>query len=410
MNKLIKLSIVAVLLAVGLSCGFFIEWSWESQAWTGGAKQSKGSVEADASGAVKAKIFEFYVEIDGGADGTVDMNSIKTVQHWSSNKADPNQRKDADKAAVKYNLKAELRPNSSPEVNGKTIKVTYIATIQFGWNKFETTAKVTRKAVNKKGDEVTKTEDVVVPVRYMFGDFGGLIPLKVVLDWDNVEADLDLLIKESNEKYVYYGNMGYNERCCLSKGCYKSVKDAQACTAIEIKNNVGVIEKGKRKSDGYVTGKGRITANTFGTLDKDDRILSGPEVYTLDPGEAQTDGKNNVPAEYKDGDKFNVEVNFYQEWKPGAMTVPVVSIYINGSDTPRCFKTNGKVGKNAPGGADFDSAEKPEANLVFGTFTYKTSNEHTFDKGAGGKVSEKASGNVGIEEFPPFGNRCVQGK
>jgi hypothetical protein len=358
---------------------------WE---WTGGESTTsygEGTMVAE-DGSTKGKTLEFEVTIETG-NATIDeaglKDSIWASHEWSS---DASQTKGMDKTAVEYDQGTEIPPVSAEyDAAAKVIRARFVISLAFGWNKVTPTAEL--QVTDAKGN--TSKRDVTNESEYFFGDFGAPIPMIVNLEWQSGKAsDLDLIVYEVAEgrsgEWIYWSNMGYDQTGCLSSSnpsdCYQK--------------------------EGYVTGVGgtRTQGFSFGSLDKDDVVSGGPEIYSLDPP-----GSETLPGEYMDGDRFQVYVNYYQDnpgqagqklGEEGQPAHALISVYLNGSEKPEACLQMGPVEMDQPDDP-FDGNAALEAGklLYAGELTYTETDGFQWTNGDFDPASENrgrcAMGNSG---------------
>lgn len=327
---------------VGVACEGEVTWEW------GGEYNANFGGVADGAASDK-KLLEINVEIvTEGAD--LDPDSIILNHAWSSTLS---QSSTGDSTTIDYDQTAtynwvflEQRGTTG------TWDARFIATLQYGWNRFEVTGTATTE--DNKGN--AQTIDINIGPDYIFGDHGAPIPLKIQLEWDNPTAgsvDLDLVVYENpaaSDKYIYYATPGYTQGCCLSAGCVPLS---------------GGVNTDCYQGEGYSTFETREAAGySFGSIDKDDLTRGGPEIYTLD---AQPDGLT-----YTAGDTFDVYVNFYDDTNaPGSTVEGIFSVYLDGSATPRCVRASGLTEMKYTG--SLTPAHQGDGTLVLiGTYTQGT--------------------------------------
>lgn len=326
-------------------------WSWGSSTevdYGGGVAMSE-----DGTGSTQSKVLELSLTIDPG-DGSVDeanlTEQVWLTQSWSSETVQTNA---MDAKTINYDQSNRYTPIFAQLREDKLVEARFAVNLQFGWNMVQVAGKFVGYDSKGNPSEVEVEEEP----DYIFVDFGAPIPLKVLLDWDQTGADLDLIVHEEDaglesDQWIYWDNMGYEKAKCLSS-------DVQVeCYRLE----------------GYTTGEGRKNGFSFGSLDKDDVSRGGPETFTLDPS-----GEDNVallPAGgYQDGDQFHVYVNYYEGAVP---TNSVVSVYLNGSQTPSaCLQMKGmEEAKADPPGPD----ALAEGLLVrVGTLSFNGATGYTWD-------------------------------
>lgn len=300
--------------------------------WSGSASVDfGGGVTGGGTGTTEQKKIEVNVTINPG-NGTIDGADLESTitmrQRWQTtvtvfSGGDPTTMAagDFDASLVYSPIYAEL--NSSTGM----IDARFVVTLQYGWNGF--LVEGTINACDSKGNCDPRTLNETET--FVYGDFGDVIPMKVALEWGAYGADLDLLVHEQDalgtySNWIYWDNMGYNAN---TNGCYGET-DIISCY----------------QGSYYVVGEDRLGGISYGSLDKDDIVRGGPEVYTVDPiGALLPDGVTNIaPIAWADGHTFTVYVAYFEDdsalqGQNGQTAVGVTSIYLLGSATPTCLKT-----------------------------------------------------------------------
>jgi hypothetical protein len=380
-----KLSLLLALpaFALAMACEGAVTFTWSASAevdFGGSLDTSSGA----GDGSSVNKQLEINIQINKG-NGDIDTSSleddISLTQRWSTDTGQMNDTATLDGYINGgFDNSLTYRPIYAAvnATDDSLIDARFVVTLQYGWNCFEVMGTLIGR--DAKGNE--DPFEIDEPPTYIYGDFGDIIPLKVALEWNlttqSFGSDLDLIINEvasdgDSNQWIYWDNMGYDVRRCYGSSaiidCYQN--------------------------EYYVVGEDRTSDYSFSSLDKDDIVRGGPEIATLDPqvGSGGTDPNPILPQTATDGytigDIFEVWVAYYEDdsagqGSNGQEANGVVSVYLNGAETPFCYQTGliseFKIEDTASDGIDDDFVA-----AAGGGNMYKIGELQVNDNGSGGR-------------------------